>query len=141
MYQELIHSKKDAMLALLIHIAGRDGEYTDRELKSLTNKMSFFDFDGEDIKTAMLHYSIYHEHIKMEYDFIEFLLNIITIEESFGLFSLCFDIAYSDTIDEDSESILKIIAQKLNVNESEYSLIYLMTAQKRVLQIKIKDDL
>lgn len=136
MYETFIKNPEQALCHLFLHCCYKDGSFTTEEIDEVSEKFTQLGMHKEmNFKDELVHYRSYRQTITDEKSYIEELIKQINPFNELALYSYCVELGLSDNALEFTEqSLLKCIAEVLNIDEQQQDVIQKLMVQRKVVQ-------
>ena len=138
MYQDQVTTPEEAVSHLFLHCCLQDGEYTDREIDLLSEKMVLGGLNAKlNFKEEVIKYRAYYDAIRDEVIYIRFLIDLVKPVNPFALFSYCVELCLSDALlGAREEHLLQIIGSALQLDLTEQNICRTLILQRKAVEIR-----
>lgn len=138
MYQDQVTTPEEAVCHLFFHCCLQDGEYTDREIELLSEKMVLGGLNAKlNFKEEIIKYRAYYDAIRDEVIYVRFLIDVIKPLHPFALFSYCIELCLTDAIlGAREEHLLQVIGYALNLDATEQTICRTVMLQRKTVELR-----
>lgn len=138
MYQKQITTSEEALSHLFFHCCLQDGEYTEDELRLLSEKIVVGGLNEHlNFKEEIIKYRAYYNDITDDTEYVQFLLQVIKPVKKLALYSYCVELCLSDSIlSVEEEELLQTIGTSLNLDDAEQTIIKTVMVQRKLVATK-----
>lgn len=138
MYQQQVNTPDEAVSHLFFHCCLQDGEYTDKEIESLSDKMVKGGLDKKlNFKEEVIKYRAYYDAIGNEETYIQFLVALIKPFNPLALYSYCVELCLTDALlGTREEQLLQHIANALHLDAQEQLITRTVMLQRKTVEVK-----
>ena len=136
MYTDVLLTQDEALCHLFLHCCFRDGRMTGSEIDALAARFTKFGLQKQmNFKEEVIKYKSYGAEITDEKEYLSYLVTKIHPTNELALYSYCLELTLSDSkLDVTEESLLKNIADVLNISESYQEAIQALMVQRSVVE-------
>jgi uncharacterized tellurite resistance protein B-like protein len=136
MYEKFIKNSEQALCHLFLHCCFKDGLFTTEEIDDVSEKFTSLGMHKNlNFKDELMQYRSYKQSITDDKSYVEELIKQINPFNDLALYSYCVELGLSDNALEFTEqSLLKNIAEVLNIDEQQQDVIQKLTVQRKVVQ-------
>lgn len=136
MYQDEVKTAEQAISHLFFHCCLQDGEYTDEELRLLSDKIVTSGLNKQlNFKEEIIKYRAYYNDIGDEAAYIQFLIQLIKPVNKLALYSYCVELCLSDvTLAAEEENLLQAIATALPLDAREQIVANMLMLQRKKVE-------
>ena len=133
MYQQEVKTPEQAATHLFFHCCLQDGEYTEEELKLLSDKIVTGGLNKHlHFKEEIITYRAYYNEIGDQAAYIQFLVQLIKPVHKLALYSYCVELCLSDaSLGVAEDQLLRQIAEALALDTREQDIATAMMIQRK----------
>lgn len=135
-YQQAITTQEEALSHLFFHCCFNDNAFNDEELKTITDKLVTVGLHTNlNFKDEVVKYRAYRTELTDETEYLRYLLQLIVPVNELALFSYCIELCLGDAfLGPQEETLLKKIAQLLEIEEQQQDVIVKLMVQRRIVE-------
>ena len=135
-YQEAVSTQEAAISHLFFHCCFNDNEFTDAELKTISDKLVTAGLHTNlNFKEEVIKYRAYRMELADEDAYLQHLVNIIRPTNELALFSYCLELCLGDGfLGHSEETMLRKLGDAMDIDETQQEVISKLMVQRKVVE-------